>query len=111
MGEVTPRVSARQNALAKGSRWDISLRKWNSMRMDGPENVGIGTSYGLGPTKILYCDHPYRFHLDQFLSHSYRSLLLYLRLTHLLYISLFLARSISLTLKRLDSFHPLFFLT
>ena len=28
-------VSARQDALAKGSRWDISLRKWNSMRMDG----------------------------------------------------------------------------
>jgi len=28
-------VSARQDAPAKGSRWDISLRKWNSMRMDG----------------------------------------------------------------------------
>lgn len=38
MGEVTPHVPARRDAPAKGSRWDISLRKWNSMRMDGRTN-------------------------------------------------------------------------
>lgn len=57
-------------------------------------NVGIGASYGLGPTKILYCDQLYRFdrfYLDQsvlFLSRSHWSPLFYLHLARAGHVSL-----------------------
>lgn len=67
-------------------------------------NVGIGASYGLGPTKILYCDQLYRFdrfYLDQsvlFLSRSHWSPLFYLHLARAGHVHFSLV--ISLTVKR-----------
>lgn len=73
--KVTPCVSAARDARSskrKSMRYIAAeVEQYAHGRTYEQQNVGTGASYGLDPTKILYCYHLYRFdrfYLDQFVT-------------------------------------------
>jgi hypothetical protein len=87
----TNRGSRRENGKSNALCFSGEMRERKSMRYIaaevewyahgwtyGLQNIGTGASYGLGPTKILYCDRFYRF--DRFLSRLIRTILVALPL-------------------------------